>query len=870
MPKEVTVRLRRGSVIGGLVQDESGTPLEGVRVRVFGTAYSVENWRVRQQEYPEFWSGPKEAPAALTDREGRWQVADFPGDLDNVMIEFIRPDGSVQTFWHSSPGSYTLGNSVGEPFRLEEARQGKAMFVLKSGHTVRGIVLTPDGQPLPGVLVKEGFGAVNRKSVGEFRTGADGRFELRNRPARQMILTVFPESFAITSVIVDVGPDTPEVRLQTAPLSPLRMRIVDAEGAPLGGTIVTVDSHRTEGQMLDFRGVAGADGRLAWTNAPLGRMTLVADSPATKVRRKFRIDAGQRDVTVSLRKGMGVELFVRAKVRDAATGQPVKVESAGLQTADLEGFGTVQTIGKSEFVLSVPASRFRQGMYPSYQIQLQAVGYETLLTDWRDFDEGDWEVEFKMRKGDQPSGRLVLADGAPAAGAEITILTGEHSTLFMNLPGRVNPSQEAYARRTKADAQGRFAFAHPGGDRLVLVTHELGFLESCVNKLKDVTPIHLSPWGRVEGVVRAHHQPQPHARVTISGGNPGLGGWQFFLSANADSQGRFVLEKVPPGLCLLSRNFEKRSGPITAGYQMPLEVKAEEVTRVDYGGAGRTVLGRVEGEVDWSNDTQVLVLKQPSPRPHPRLEDFATTAAFEKARDAYDATDRRRQQFAERVYQLQFENDGSFRIDDVPPGAYELRIRVTEPPRNDEERYNPMRQSKVLASLAREVTVPDSGSGNNDEPLDLGALPLEWKNPPATTPGIVFQAQTLEGKPFSLADYRGKYVLLGFWAAWSDRSEEQLGEVKKLFDTLGADQRVSFVGVSLDDDLDSVRQTVVRRGYRWMQTRLEGAQRVAVTAALGVDVLPDLVLLNPEGRIAGRELEGDRLRLAVQRALKKQ
>src|SRR5207244_2340333 len=256
---------------------------------------------------------------------------------------------------------------------------------------------------------------------------------------------------------------------------------------------------------------------LTWTTAPRGRMTRGAESPAVKVRSKFRLDAGQRDATVSLRKGMGAELFVRAKVRDAATGEPVRVESAGLQTADLEGFGTVETIGKSEFVLSVPASRFRQGMYPSYQIQLQAVGYETLLTDWRDFDEGDWEVEFTMRKGDKPSGQLVLADGTPAAGAEITILTGEHSTLFMNLPGRVNPGQ-AYAWRTKADAQGRFAFAHPGGDRLVLITHEQGFLESSVNKLKGGKPIHLSPWGRVEGVVRAQHKPQPNGRVTTRGG----------------------------------------------------------------------------------------------------------------------------------------------------------------------------------------------------------------------------------------------------------------------------------------------------------------------------------------------------------------
>jgi len=108
-----------------------------------------------------------------------------------------------------------------------------------------------------------------------------------------------------------------------------------------------------------------------------------------------------------------------------------------------------------------------------------------------------------------------------------------------------------------------------------------------------------------------------------------------------------------------------------------------------------------------------------------RREDFATIAAFEKARDEYYATERPKEEEAARSYPLRFEQDGSFQIDDVPTGNYELRIHVTEPRKDGEPaaRRGPV---KEIGSLTREVVVPEVAGGRSDKPLDLGLLQLQW------------------------------------------------------------------------------------------------------------------------------------------------
>jgi hypothetical protein len=460
-------------------------------------------------------------------------------------------------------------------------------------------------------------------------------------------------------------------------------------------------------------------------------MTLVASAPGSHLRRQVQIQAGQRAVTFKLRSGMDQEIRVTGKAKDAKTGLPVKLAAVAFQTGDREGFSFPVEVNGSGFRLALPATRFRSGMLPAFQLQLQAEGYRTLVTPFRNFAEGDWDTELTMTPARRPGGMVVLADGQPAEGAEIRATTGDSGFLFMPHPGQVNAGEKGI--RAGADATGHFEFADAGFDGVVLITHQQGFLQSTVEALREQPRLTLLPWGRVEGVLRVGTNPAPRVPVCLAGGGfLGVSGWRFFYLGKTDADGRFAFDKVPPGEPYLFRSFESRSGRgmVTEGYQMPLRVSPGQTTEVSYGGTGRLVTGKVEGQADWSNDAHVLVLKQSHGPAAPEPGDFATWAAFTKAREAYQTRNSSRQLAAQRVYQLQFDPDGSFEIEDVPAGTYELRIRVTEPLRPGQSGYI---ATPELGSLTRDVVVPAMPGGRSDEPLDLGVLRLQWKQRPPGT-----------------------------------------------------------------------------------------------------------------------------------------
>lgn len=868
LPQEVRVRLKKGISVGGTVQDEKGMPVAGVQVRIFGTAY----WEGLKAEYPEYWTDGPGRPVVATDEQGHFQAKDFPADLNGVVVELSREDGVFQRFRKPYPGWEEDPRDPGDPIDLAAFRAGRAVFVLKSGFEVQGLVLDPEGRPVSNLLVKAGTGTVNHQRLFELRTDAAGRFKLSHLLRRQLILTAYPTNFAISSTVVDVSQKAPEVHLSLASQQPLRIRVVDGEGNPIKGAQVSVDGYRTEAQMLDFSGQTDASGALIWTNAPVSSFALVATSTSPRCRQKIRVTPSEREITFNLRKGMNEEVIVTGQVRDAKSGQVLELESAHYRAAGgFKGFEFAGDIKNDGFRVAIPATRFTPGgMYPSYQIELQVKGYGLLVTPWRDFDEGDWQASFVMQPPTVSSRTILLPNGKPAANARVwTRADMNDGFLYYNQPP--NGFSDDRLIRLRADANGRFNLPEIPDEEPLLIAHPDGFLETSRSEVNDKPVLRLQHWGSIKGTLKVGSQPKAGVRVNLTTllSSP----WALFVSVltTTEADGSFAFNQVPAGEYKIWRYptaAARRSGPITADHQMPVSVRPGEVVNVQYGGTGRPVIGQAKPDkpgiaVDWLHDDHTLTLKQ-RPTHQLSVEDFADSKTYMQAYREHSVSPEMVKAAREaRTYVLEFEADGSFRAEDVPPGDYELSIQIHKP--GEEQQFVPFGSPKGdLGSLTRDIVVP-AGEG----PFDLGTLIVPVQGQPGVKKAepVTLDATTLEGEAISLGQFKGKYLVVAFWASWSDRSLDGLGSFEKLRAQFEKDPQIQFLTVSLDQNLQDARKVTEGKASGCKQAWLSPAKAARVTTAFDINTLPAVFLIDPEGRILGRDLEGERLPTMLNRAL---
>ena len=879
LPADVTLRLERGVTIGGRVEDGHGAAVAGVGILLSGSGYSGFSMGAderRTHEYAEVTESDPASPAAVTDPSGRWTYTRVPADLERLELTLARPDGPRSTF-STAAAEHSITQFPLIP--LADLRATNAVLVLPEGLTVRGIVVDEAGQPLAGATVREGYGHGNIVRASEFTTGADGRFERPHRVPRQWIHTATRADRATVSVVAQVESGMGEVRLVLPPAQPLRLSVVDEAGAPLPGVQFRVDPYRTEAQIHDWTATTDADGIAVWTNAPTAAVMVPANSKSPAVTRKFRTVPGESGRRLVLSAAGAERVTIRLRAVDARTREGVKLRRVA---ADYVGGGsapkTVAEPDAAECRVTLPRSDIPVGMYPSYRLQIAADGYETHTTRFLDFDEGDQELELALTRSDGTGVWVIRQpDGQPAAGARIWVRTSDNGLgLHINAPGQYYGDQMAKA---DADAEGRVKPAPAPRDAPVVITHPSGILEGTARELQARSELRLQPYGAVEGRVLVGGQPKGGVNVSLNplSWSPSL---RFYLSytANTAPDGTFRFLQVPAGDYKLYRWSMPARGTtggraITETCQWPLMVKAGETNRVEYAITGRVLTGQAvadpaEVAVDWQHDDHVLALKLPAaaaPRPVNR-EDYATFEAFKQASDAAFRSDRKVEQARRaRTYQLEFEPDGAFRVEDVPPGTYTLRLRVTKEPEPGRSNPFPGPQDEI-GSLTREIVVPE-GTG----PLDLETLVLPVKAGRGTRKSAPFDltAMTFDGQSVRLAEVPGRARLVVFWAAWSERSLEALADLRRLREELGPDSGLTLVGVNLDDDPGPAARLVQEGGYDWLQTHLGTAERGMAAERFEVSLLPTILLLDAEGRVTNRDLAGERLRLAVRRVLKR-
>ena len=871
LPGAAIIKLKPGITVGGVVRDERRAPLAAVRVVLTGSGFrgfANGKDKTSPEDYPEISRNSKEHPVAVTDAEGRWTVAHFPADLNPLEVTLIRPDDAQESFSTTTESGGFGGFHRTTPVSMADLRATNADLVLSDGITVPGLVVDESGRPLPGVDITEGYGQVNIVRVSAFRTDARGRFMRFHRAPRQWIYTASTAGRATTSVVAQVEPQMPEVRIVMAPAKPLKIRLADDSGKPVAGVGITILSYRTEAQILDWQAETDAEGLAIWSNAPTSTVTFQALSKAYG-ERQFKASAADGEKIVVLSEGGVREATVQVSASDAKTGAPVDLQSVAVAYQYDSTFKTLSRPNAANSMVKIKAGNFHPGNMRTYTIRVEADGYEPRVSDYLDFSEGDQKLAVALIPSGPARGVAFFPDGRPAAGARVWVRSVENSgaALFCNAPGQYYGDALG---KTVVKEDGTFTLPIAPRTASTVFTSEKGFLETTLAEIQRAHEVRLRPWGRVEGVLKIAGQAKGGVYVTLSTllWTPALG-FHLMYGTSTAPDGRFEFTQVPAGEYHLSRQPAMRSGrSSTADHQWPLVVQAGETTTIEYGNPGRAVMGQAapdqpELAVDWLNDDHTLTLKQPAIAAA-YSEDFATRRAFELARDhAYQSPERLRQAREARTYVLGFERDGSFRAEDVPPGTYQLSIRVTQP--DPDHRFNSLTgPGKELGSFSREVVVPPG-----DAPLDLGTLVVAMKDEGNKLAPVNFKAQTLDGQPVSLAQFKGKYVVLAFWGLWSDRSTRQLADLLKLPPEVRQDKRLEFVGACVDDDAAAVRKAAEARGYPWTQTWLNPANLAQTTASFDVSLLPAIYLLDLNGRIIARDLDADRLVATILRVLAK-
>jgi len=186
---------------------------------------------------------------------------------------------------------------------------------------------------------------------------------------------------------------------------------------------------------------------------------------------------------------------------------------------------------------------------------------------------------------------------------------------------------------------------------------------------------------------------------------------------------------------------------------------------------------------------------------------------------------------------------------DTHPASYVtaslLRYSISGMPlQQGEERYSKLPEEIKSSSLGKELKKELDG--------------LRMGSPGAKA--YVFASKELRGEPLSLADYKGKYVLIDFWASWCVPCRKGNPHLLSLYSKY-KDKGFEIIGISDDDNNHEAWQKAVDkdgigvwkhvlRGLKWNGNTPD--RSTDISDNYGIHSLPTKILVDPDGIIIGR------------------
>jgi beta-lactamase regulating signal transducer with metallopeptidase domain len=684
IPSRFTAELEAGWPAGGVIVDDKGTPIAGAVV------WPSFKFTKRPGDNAELWNGRK----VTSDAEGKWRFDSIPASLNEVWAEITHPE--------FKPNRRSLTRSE---FGLAPGGQPTARIVMRRGLSVVGRVTDEKGKPIAGALLRTKF----MNDVREARTDAEGNYRLVGCEPRMTKIVVSAKGRAMDRKQVEVASDMGPVNFKMEPGGKIRVRVLDANGKPAGRTRIFFQQWRGHIEYFEFEHInqySDANGVWQWDEAPLdefvadicprgGGMQLV-ERPlvARKEEYVFRTYP---------------ELVVAGRVVDSKTRKPVNSFRVvpGIRSYSNPGAQSGETHVSWERGNSYQGKDGQYSVkfdreYLAHLVRIEADGYQVATSRDIKSDEGNVNVEFALVRAKDVAATVLMPDGRPAAGAQIAIgLPGSQISITN---GEFDGS--TYSARLVAGDDGQFRFPSQNEAFQLIVLHPTGFasLRTAEEEIPD--KIKLTAWARVEGTFRVGAKAVSGVSITanVRSGVEAYGNdvphifTHYRVTSGVD--GRFAFERMFPGDGRVGREIvlmvNQGAAEATSSTRVPVSFIAGQTTRVELGGVGRPVVGKlvppkgITGKVLW----QFAMIDVDVDLPQGLADEVRES--LRAANPHIWATVTR---------------DGSFRIDDMPPGVYVLSVRFSE------------HAAGTLSNYRFEV--PTIDGKRSDHPFDLGTLELK-------------------------------------------------------------------------------------------------------------------------------------------------
>jgi len=155
-----------------------------------------------------------------------------------------------------------------------------------------------------------------------------------------------------------------------------------------------------------------------------------------------------------------------------------------------------------------------------------------------------------------------------------------------------------------------------------------------------------------------------------------------------------------------------------------------------------------------------------------------------------------------------------------------------------------------------------------DTVVELGILELEesgWLDPNslANLPGreIAIDGVTLDGQVLDWAKYKGKVVLIDFWATWCGPCLAEIPRLKTLYEKYHG-KGFEIVGISIDENLDALKNGLEKHQFPWINfadAKRKEANQQTMGNRFAISSIPRCILVGRDGKVISVEARGEAL-----------